>query len=436
MEKRISRKILEGAKTPVFLILSLLVVFFCGTATASDDSATKPINVDISLQKLKFGLLAYIEYSAGTKPMAKAVDVDQGENYNQFALTRGYINFMAEITPYLSVRITPDIYEETKGKGTSGDGSYNMRLKYYYAEFKLRDLGPLTSMKSEFGMGHIPWLDFEESINVYRCQGTMAIERAGVLSSADLGLNLQGYIGGTLEDAKKKTGNGSYAGKYGSWHVGVYNGSGYSAVENNQNKVVEGRLTLRPFSMIDALAGLQISYFGLVGEGNTLYQKDKDDYWPKYAVNLGMLSYEHPYFVFTGQYFQTQGNAKGTWVFTNKNGDPSTLTTDGYSFFLNVKPPILHNKPAVFARYDYFNEDAGDDIFVPATPTSKKKDANTSYNTMIGGISYDFYKGNMIVLAYEQTHYGDDADVKGNIPIIGNKLGDEKKFQLVLQLKM
>ena len=56
-------------------------------------------------------------------------------------------------------------------------------------------------MKTEVGLGHIPWLDFEESVNPYRCQGTMAIERAGVFNSADLGVSIRGDFGGKLEDA-------------------------------------------------------------------------------------------------------------------------------------------------------------------------------------------------------------------------------------------
>ena len=43
----------------------------------------------------------------------------------------------------------------------------------------------------------------------------MAIERAGTLNSADLGVSLRGNFGGELEDAKVRTGNHHYAGKFG-----------------------------------------------------------------------------------------------------------------------------------------------------------------------------------------------------------------------------
>jgi len=78
-----------------------------------------------------------------------------------------------------------------------------------------------------------------------------------------------------------------YPGRYGSFSLGIYNGGGYHAKEKNQNKVLEGRLTLRPLPA--ALPGLQLSYFGLVGKGNQAAE-------PHWNAHLGMVSYEddHP----------------------------------------------------------------------------------------------------------------------------------------------
>ncbi len=50
--------------------------------------------------------------------------------------------------------------------------------------------------------------------------------------------------------------------------MGVYNGSGYHAAENNyQNKPVEYRVSVRPLP--DILPGFQATYFGLYGKGNS-----------------------------------------------------------------------------------------------------------------------------------------------------------------------
>jgi len=290
------------------------------------------------------------------------------------------------------------------------------RTKYLYGEFKPGDLGLLTDLKSEVGMDHIPWLDFEESINPYRCQGTMPIERAGTFNSADLGVDLMGNLGGKLADAEAKTGSHYYDGQYGSWHIGVYNGGGYHAPENNNNKVIEGRLTIRPLP--EMLPGLQLSYFGVKGDGNTAYNNDQ---FPDYIVNLGIISYQHPWFTMTGQYFTTQGNAKGDWVDT----DNDALDTVGYFLFGDVKLPILEKKLSVFGRWDHFDADKEEKIASYAI-----------YDLYLTGAAYDFYKGNLFMLVYETTDYEDDFGAKkGANPVPGNNPGDDRKVQAVMQIK-
>lgn len=363
----------------------------------------KELAVPEALKGLEVGMLAYIDFSSGQEP-----EPDHREsNFNKFHLTRGYLIVKKQLLPWMHVRITPDIHQDA-------EGDWKLRLKYLYTELRPPDFGPLTSMKSELGMGHIPWLDFEEHVNPYRDQGTMAIERAGVFNSADLGISLRGDFAGKLEDAGEKTGSHHYDGSYGTWHIGVYNGPGYHAKEKNKNKIVDGRLTVRPLP--DLIPGLQLSYFGLYGEGN---EKAGGGY-PDYVVNLGMLSYQNPWLIFTSQYFQTEGNQKGTWV----DARGASLDTAGYSFFANVKLPILERKLSLFGRYDHFDQDVDDKIA-----------DDTDYHMFIGGLAYDFYKGNMLLLAYETTDYGRDAGEKTDPPRADNKLGDDYRIQAVWQIK-
>jgi len=356
------------------------------------------------LQGIKVGMLAYMDYSYGDSPEFHDMDSDLSE----FRITRGYITVEKEILPWLHARVTLDTHQDSTG-------DWKMRLKYYYGELRPPDFGFLTNMKSEVGMGHIPWLDFEEHINPYRCQGTMAIERAGVFNSADLGVSLRGYFNGKLKDAKEKIGHDHYNGRYGSWHLGLYNGSGYHNSEDNNDKVIEGRLTLRPLP--DVIPGLQLSYFGLYGEGD----QENSGKLPDYQVNLGMLSYQNPWVILTGQYFQAQGNAKGTWV--DAQGD--ALDTKGYSVFGNVKLPVLEKKLSVFARYDHFDQD-----------DNARIGSDAEYDMVMGGLAYDIYKGNLVMLTYETTDYGDDAAKKTNVPDPAKRnLGDDEKIQAVLQIK-
>lgn len=375
---------------------------FTATAVFAKDIT---ITIPKALEGLSISGLGYLDYSSGKSPEAG----NSEKSYNDFSLTRGYLTVKKKINPWLGARATLDIHK-------AADGSYYERMKYLYAGIKPGSFGFLTDTKMEIGLGHIPWLDFEEHVNPYRCQGTMAIERAGILNSADQGISIRGNFGGKLLNAKEKTGNHHYNGLYGTWHIGVYNGPGYHGTEKNNNKVVEGRLTLRPLP--DILPGLQFSYFGLFGKGNVKAAGASS--YPNYRVNLGMASYERPNAIFTAQYITTEGQKDGKWVDASGNA----LKTAGYSLFGTVKLAMINPKFAVFGRFDHFDTDKNDMI---AT--------NTGYNMTIAGLSYDFYKGNMLVLDYETTSYGKNSAGKGKLPVAGTNLGDDYKFQAVWQVK-
>jgi hypothetical protein len=368
-----------------------------------------------ALKGLSISGLGYIDYSTGEQPLSG----NRAKNFNAFDLTRGYLTVQKTVTPWLSGRITTDITRISTVAGDNDTGSWETRIKYLYAELRPNDLGYLTNMQFEAGQGHNPWLDFEESANPYRAQGTMAIERAGVFNSADLGVSLRGNIGGKLADAKAATGNPNYDGRYGSWHIGVFNGSGYHDAEANNNKALEGRLSIRPLP--DMIPGLQASYLGMFGKGN----KDGTGtgYEPNYVVNMGMLSLENPLYILTAQYFQTTGNAAGTWTFKRADGSYDTLRTEGYSFFGRVRLPFITEKLAAFGRYDHFDQDKDNKIT-----------NDGAYDLYIAGLSYDIYKGNMVLADFESTNYDNDTGLKTKIPSLNDKLGNDYKFQVVYQL--
>ncbi len=373
----------------------------------ASQAAAKEASIPKALKGLSISGLGYIHYDVGTKPEPG----DNDDSFNRFTLGRGYFTVKKKINPWMSGRITMDLTRKS-------DGDWAYRLKYLYAELKPQDMGFFTNMKMEVGQGHNPWLDFQEHVNPYRAQGTMAIERAGVFNSADLGVSLRGNFGGKLADAKAKTGNHHYDGLYGSWHIGVYNGSGYHADEVNGNKAVEGRITIRPLPNV--IPGLQISYLGMFGEGAKKYNDES----PDYMVNLGYISLENPMYILTAQYFRTTGNAGGSWVALRDDGSiKDELETEGYSFFGRVRMPFMP-KVSLWARYDHFDQDKDDDIA-----------EDTAYDMFIGGISYDIYKGNYVMAVFQTVDYDDDAGKQHKLPVPGNNLGDDQQFQLVYQLK-
>ncbi|MFC1854237.1 hypothetical protein ACFL27_28975 [candidate division CSSED10-310 bacterium] len=389
------------------IFFSAAIFLHPGSAVASEEETS---DFHKSLHGISFGFLAYLDYSNGDRALPAAVS----ENYNSFRNTRGYFTVKKKILPWMGMRVSFDIHQDDTG-------DYKVRHKYLYVELKGRGAGFFTDLKSEAGMGHMPWLDFEEHINPYRCQGTMAIERAGTFNSADLGVSLRGYFGGHLEDAEARTGTHYYTGKWGSWHFGVYNGGGYHAPEKNENKVLEGRITLRPLPYV--LPGLQFSALGIFGQGNVAEDEEADVEAPDYNVNIFMVSFEHPRFVATAQYYMTEGNAKGAWI----DADGEALKTEGYSVFGKVKMPFLNNRLSLWGRFDHFDANADDQI--PGAD-------DATYDLIIGSATYDFYNGNLLLLGFETTEFGEDSGGKKNSPEVGNKLGDESKFQVVWQIKI
>jgi len=392
------------------------LIFFAGTNTALADNNT--FQLPKVLQGLKISGEAFVSYSDGVT--AKPDNKDA--SFNQFSLDRGYLTVYKDLNSWLAGRITTDITRKS-------DGDYETRIKYLYAQLKAPNLGFLTQIKAELGQGHTPWLDFEEHINPYRCQGEMAIERAGVFNSADVGASVQGYFGGKLDDAEARVGNTHYDGKFGSWHIGVYNGGGYHAGEDNNNKVIEGRVTIRPLPAI--VPGLQLSYLGVYGDGNVKNVKDSNgniinDSPPDFHVNLGMISYQNPIVILTAQYFRTKGNNSGSWV----DGNGNALSTEGYSFFGNVKLAMLTPKLAIFGRYDHF--DGNTDGAIMSGDTARAD--NATYNMYIGGVSYQIYKGTQLVLAYQDIDYKNDSGGQKKAPVLDNNLGDDHRIQAVVHI--
>ncbi len=345
---------------------------------------------------LKVNGLWYISYMNGK---GKDVGGSAGDDKqrSQFVIKRGYVRFTKSIKPWFSAHVTFDVTqvkEELQSPNTTNiDGSVMIRTKYIYGKFKFPDIGFLTKPYFEFGQVHSPWLDFEEHVNLYRCQDTMFTERNGIFNSADFGITFTALLGGEMPDWYKNKVNSHYAGRYGSISLGIYNGAGYHASEKNNDKPIEARITLRPLP--DILPGLQLSYFGIRGKGNKATN-------PEWKVNLLFASYEHEYFTATAQYYWGVGNQKGSDE-NDKNG---------YSFFLELKSYAFSNIPmSFFGRYDYF--DPNDD---------QKNDESKRY---ILGLAYHLDKPhkNMIVLDYDRVNYEN------------NSLKDDKRFQITFQIK-
>jgi len=308
-----------------------------------------------------------------------AYKTDLSNNTNQFALKRGYFTIKSQLSEQISVRYTQDITIDNEG---SDAGNVEIRMKYLYMKVKPFKTGLLKNSLAEIGLAHRPFVDFEQHINDYRSQGKMYIEKVGIVNTAGFGVLYSGLIGGKI-NKKVQSKLGQYCpGKFGSFSIGIFNGGGYHSIEVNNNKTIEGRLTIRPLP--DFIPEVQLTYAGIYGKGN-------NEISPDFNMNLGAITYQSSLFILTGQFFLGTGNYKGTYF--NDLGFASE--NSGYSFFSEFKIP--KTSFALFGRYDSFYSNQNDNYY------------KTSY---FGGVTYRFLKNKVFF------YYGNDITKVGKTEVL------------------
>ncbi len=303
------------------------------------------------------------------------------EHSSGMKLKRSYFTLKKDLTDVFSVRYTQDITIDKEG---SDAGNVETRMKYLYLKIKPRvNSKTFTGLWAEIGMVHRPWLDYEQKINSYRVQDNMAIERNKIFNSADFGVTIGGNIGPKMDKQFLHEVNGAMKGKYCSYALGIYNGGGYSGAENNTNKVLSGRLSVRPFA--NQFPEFQMSAYFNTGKGNTEAE-------PDFNQLLGFVAWTGRNLTLTAQYHTGKGDFKGKYV---KNADDSeALKNHGYSFFGEYK---FGKTPwALWGRHDYF-----------ALEREVKDDITRRY---IGGISYRINKNIRVIANAEHTEHQGEKD--------------------------
>lgn len=348
--------------------------------------AEETLQIPKGLQDVQLSGLYYLSYQAS---QSHSFDANAGhwvtDDDNQFNIKRAYFTLKKKINRFISSRITLDAHQDDTG-------DLKVRIKYVYADIGFPEFAFITRPHLEFGLVHTPWLDFEEHVNYYRMQDTMFTERVGIFNSGDFGLTVLGYFAGEMHEDYQKTVNAQYPGRYGSFAFGLYNGGGYHAAENNQDKILQERITIRPLP--DIVPGLQLSELFIIGKGNGSRSLDDIEDWQTLAA---MLSYEHRYITVTGQMVTGKGNKSGSW------SDEADYR--GYSAFVEGK---LTENWRIIGRYDHFDPDinAGDD----------------KSSLFIAGIGYDFGHHNILLLDYQVKTYEEESHE------------DEPRLQLTLQV--
>jgi hypothetical protein len=272
---------------------------------------------------IRIGAVIFADYTYQTSPTAKDAG---GVEYNpsSFNVARAYINVTGSISHMVAFRITPDVTRASL-PGTSLDGSVTYRLKYAYAQINLDDWMPRGTWV-RFGMQQTPFIDSLESIYRYRFQGTVFTERAGYMSSADLGVTFRT----------------TFPNNYGDVHLGFYNGEGYSKPEVNNQKAFMARVGFRPLPRQKFLKGWRLQGFWT-----------RDNYMENAPRNRSVFNttFEHPYLNMGYDYIATAD--KTTSALTNNLAAP-TLDGKGWSIWLTPKKPFANGSSIeALIRYDH-----------------------------------------------------------------------------------
>lgn len=351
-------------------------------------AAVKDSTLPSALKGFKFSTTIFSEWNNKV--------VDNGSSLNQFNVNRAYFAFKRDINDRLGMNITADLFT-SKDANDKGNG-LELRLKYAYATLQY------FGTYSELGLIHTPSIDYAETIWSYRAQGKVLLDDLGIQASADYGISNQGVFGGYMDDDYLKFAAKNFAGKWGGWYVGVFDGAGYAETEANNNKVFSGLIYVRPLPAVPVLKGLQIAYSGSYGKSNKKFDTVKvpgavaTDF-PNFKANVVQVSLQDKLFTIMGQYYWGDGTANSTEDFSRK----------GYLADAFVRIPGLE-KARAFGIYQYFdpNTDKDSDI-------SKK---------MVAGLSYDVTKEFMTFIAYEKKIF--DTAAAG---------ADYNQYQFGCQLK-
>lgn len=338
-----------------------------------------------ALKGFKFGTTIYGEWNNKT--------TSDAPSSNQFVLNRAYVTLTKDFTEWLGMNITSDLFNSVDPDDNRN--GYELRLKFAYAN--LRFWGTTTQL----GMIPTPSDAYDSAIWPYRVQGQNLWDGLGIQSTSDLGVSIQGPIGGYMDDEYLKYASNQFAGKWGGYYIGVYNGPGFNNTESNNNKVVSGLLYVRPFPTVPILQGLQLAYVGSYGKSNSTFAPGQGvvtDY-PDFQGNIVQASLQHPYFTIMGQYY---------W------GQATTISTEqhkrqGYLVDAFMRIPKFE-KFRVFGKY--YNYDPNTDL------------SDDGYNLYVGGLSYDLSKEFMLFAAYEKRAY--ESAMAGS---------DYDKYQLGFQFK-
>lgn len=351
---------------------------------------------------LSIGVKGYFEYRNGEG----ADNAGSGLDKNTFRISRAYLDIKKKLTDDLMVRWTSD-YE------TGATDTNRMFMKYLYLEYK-----PLLPVETVLTAGVIPapYIGYYEDLWPYRMRDKIPQERFKALdASADMGVQLGG---------KFKIANADMI----SYALGVFNNQHYRVNDNNKNKSIEGRLSVRPlaFTKAEFLKGLELTYFGIRGKDGAQSDKGTANYGD-HKNDTFLIGYNFSGLNLGYEYYKTtrySGTKAANSTIYNASIDGKTPGSANNLFFDGVAGQSVfgvYRLPGRLKPVRLFSEYALLDKIKVGAATNPE---NGKIKSALFGVSCDIYKDKtVLVLDYNNVKYEN----------IGTA-ADDNIFQTVLQI--
>ena len=248
-------------------------------------AAAAPLAAQVSV-----GGVVYTQYQYQLASDSLKADSNVQHIHN-FDITRAYINVTGRFAGGLATRVTADIFSPSNSSTKHADtlttnipGSRLFRLKYAYVTWTPEG----SALTYKIGLMHTPFIDWEEALWDFRMQGTMAMERAGYMSSSDFGAGVDG-----------KFNNDQF-----NFQAGIYNGENYNGALGDQNKDLMVRASYRLLATDDGsrVGGLRIT--GYAGLGTPSSGGTRNRF-------IGMVSYRSMDLTLAAEYASTTDSVTG-----------------------------------------------------------------------------------------------------------------------------
>lgn len=308
---------------------ALIALSLCGAVGATDAVAQTPT--------ITIGGVGYAQYLYQLK---KDSSLTGNTHQNNFDVTRAYVNVVGKFPAGLMTRVTLDL----DGRRAAAN-QLSIRLKYAYVAWTPQN----SDLTYKIGEIHTPLLDWEEALWDYRVQGTMALERAGYISSSDFGAGIDGNWGYDKVNMQ----------------VGLYNGENYSGTPGDARKDVMARVSVKLINsdLPGRVGGLRITGYGQYGKPTTGGERQR---W------LGMISYKSKMITLAGEFASVKDSTTGG-TFAGAAVAPVTERTGRVISAFGVVT-IPNSKFGIIGRIDLTDPNTDAD--------------NDKLTRIIGGVSY------------------------------------------------